>query len=150
MRKERRCSLGTIRRSRHAGRRYGNVSPLLSPCTEDDEESPGVDNLEDVWLGVGVGLVTLPLLRVRWGHGVEWKELRMGGARCEVGDAGTAGRREVKSPPTRGTAGWRYRRWRMVDARVSRLTELCKFIGTERIDWRRVLFTASPITAAPL
>jgi hypothetical protein len=26
----------------------------------------------------------------------------MGGARCEVGDAGTAGRREVKSPPTRG------------------------------------------------
>jgi hypothetical protein len=78
------------------------VSPLLSPCTEDDEESPGVDNLEDVWLGVGVGLVTLPLLRVRWGHGVEWKELRMGGARCEVGDAGTAGRREVKSPPTRG------------------------------------------------
>jgi hypothetical protein len=33
---------------------------------------------------------------------VEWKESRMGGARCEVGDAGMAGRRELKSPPTRG------------------------------------------------
>jgi hypothetical protein len=54
------------------------------------------------WLGVGVGLATLPLLGVRWGHVVEWKESRMGGARCEVGDAGMAGRRELKSPPTRG------------------------------------------------
>jgi hypothetical protein len=38
----------------------------------------------------------------------------------------------------------------MVDARVSRLTELYKFFGSKRIDWRRVLFTTSPVTAAPL
>jgi hypothetical protein len=58
--------------------------------------------LQSPWLGVGVGLVTLLLLGVRWGRGVEWKESGMGGARCEVGDAGTTGRREVKLPPTRG------------------------------------------------
>jgi hypothetical protein len=75
----------------------------LSSCAEDDEDSLGVDDLEAaVAMARSRGMATLPLLGVRWGRGVEWKESRTGGARCEVGDAETAGRREVKSPPTRG------------------------------------------------
>lgn len=85
------------------------------------------------------------LLRVRWGRGVEWKESRARGARCEMGAAGTAGRREVKSPPTR-----RYRLLRergeaesygqqggpeeICTEMVSQLTELYKFFRSERID----------------
>jgi hypothetical protein len=47
MPKERRCSLGTIWISRHAGQRCGSTYPLLSPYAKDDEESPGVDDLEE-------------------------------------------------------------------------------------------------------
>jgi hypothetical protein len=74
------------------------------PCAEDDQESPGVDDLEaPVAMARSRGRARdASSAWVKWGREVEWKESRTGGARCEVGDAETAGRREVKSPPTRG------------------------------------------------